>query len=169
GAQHVDKNFHWNKKTVRVYVQPANGVRGFAPTYNDVLQESFLSWSQTGDLSFEFVDSVAKADIECVWTDDVSKLSSPGEGGEAILRHQGNVVTHARVTLLTARVGTRAALTEREVRALCLHEIGHALGLSGHTNNPEDIMFYSTTFKDAWRELSGRDSRSITRLYQSDI
>ena len=163
-ASGISKNYHWNKKLVKVYVAPTEGVHGFDASFNDILKESFLSWSQTGDLSFEFVDSPAQADIDCTWTDDISKLSSPGEGGEAMLRHQGAVVTHARVTLLTARLGNRANLTEREVRALCLHEIGHALGLMEHSAHPEDVMFCTLSSAAV---PTARDFQNLQHVYQS--
>lgn len=158
------KNLHWNKKLVRVYIQPAQSLRNFSSSFNDILQESFLSWSQSGDLSFEFVDSAAKADIECVWTDNIANLSSPGEGGEALLRHQGPVVTHAKIMLLTDRLGSRAALTEREVRALCLHEIGHALGLMEHSAHPEDVMFCTLSSAAV---PTNRDFHNLQGLYQA--
>lgn len=164
GGLAQNKNLHWNKKLVRVYIQPAQSLRNFSSSYNDILQDSFLSWSQSGDLSFEFVDSAAKADIECIWTDNVANLSSPGEGGEAVLRHQGTVVTHAKITLLTDRVGSRSALTEREVKALCLHEIGHALGLMEHSAHPEDVMFCTLSSAAV---PTNRDFQNLQGLYQT--
>lgn len=158
------KNLHWNKKLVRVYIQPAQNLRNFNSQYNEILQDSFLSWSQSGDLSFEFVDSAAKADIECIWTDNVAKLSSPGEGGEAMLSHQGGVVTHAKITLLTDRLGSHAALAEREIRALCLHEIGHALGLMEHSAHPEDVMFCTLSSAAV---PTNRDFQNLQYLYQA--
>lgn len=54
-------------------------------------------------------------------------------------------------------------LTERlvQVRRLALHELGHAIGIWGHSPSPADIM-YSHPIVSA---LSARDIRTIQRLY----
>ena len=138
--------FHWSKNELKVYVHTASGVTGFRDGFNDILRESFASWSESGPLKFEFVSELSQADVECIWTDDSTKLSSLGEGGEAVLRHRGSVVTHARITLLTNRPNANhAKLSEREVKTLCLHEIGHALGMMEHSVRPDDVMYCTLT------------------------
>jgi len=166
-AAHHDgsANYRWSKSNLKVYVHGSQGATGFRPVFNEILKESFLSWSEAGALSFEFVDSLEQADIECTWTDDVSKLSSIGEGGEAVLRHRGPVVTHARLTLLTNRTTTRAPLSEREVKALCLHEIGHALGLMEHSVEPFDVMYCTLSSAAA---PTAHDFKSLNSLYSSN-
>jgi predicted Zn-dependent protease len=71
------------------------------------------------------------------------------------------------IKILTKSFSSVLPLTDNRIRYISLHEIGHALGLSGHTDNPEDIMFLSTSFKDEWRELTPRDARTIQRFYSS--
>ena len=57
-------------------------------------------------------------------------------------------------------------VTENFLKQTCLHEIGHALGFGGHTNNPADVMFFTVRFIDKEPQLGLRDSRSIQMLYQ---
>lgn len=158
-------NYHWDKSCLKVYVHGAAGVDGFKASFNDSLRDAFLSWSQSGALSFEFVDDLSQADIECVWTDDVSKLSSIGEGGEAVLKHRGPVVTHAKITLLTKRVVNNSALSEREVKSLCLHEIGHALGVMEHSPRPNDVMYFTLT---AAANPTANDFNTLSSLYRAN-
>lgn len=164
-GDNASSNFHWNKRLLKIYVHSADGVTGFRPGFNNLLQESFLSWSEAGALSFEFVNDVQQADIECVWTDDVSKLSSVGEGGEAVLRHRGSVVTHARLTLLTNRPANQSKLSDREIKTLCLHEVGHALGLMNHSSRPDDVMYCTLT---SAANPSAHDFSSLQALYSSN-
>lgn len=50
----------------------------------------------------------------------------------------------------------------RVVRRLALHELGHAVGIWGHSPSPGDIMYARPIAND----LSNRDVRTINRLYQ---
>lgn len=163
-ANSMAGNLHWTKKMLKVFVGTANGVTGFRPEFNQMLQESFLSWTSTGTLSFEFVSDASQADIEVVWTDDVSKLGSVGEGGEAVLKLRGASITHACLTLLTCRPASKQAkLSNAEVKTLCLHEIGHALGLMQHSHQPDDVMFCTLT---SAATPSQHDLQNLARLYQ---
>lgn len=163
-AAAAPSGFHWNKSELKVYVHTADGVTGFREGFNEILRESFVSWGESGTLKFEFVSDLSQADIECIWTDDITKLSSPGEGGEAVLRHRGPVVTHAKITLLTNRPNANhAKLSEREVKTLCLHEIGHALGMMEHSARPDDVMYCTLTSAAV---PSANDFNILAKLYQ---
>lgn len=154
---------------ITVYVHDGARVSGYRESFKTILKQSFEDWSKasSGGVLFQFVDSPKSALLQVFWTDKVSDLKNPAEAGDARLFMDQSYISRAEVWLLTKPVAM--PLTDNYFRLISLHEIGHSLGLSGHTTNPEDIMFYSATFKDVWRELSGRDSRSITRLYQNDI
>jgi tetratricopeptide (TPR) repeat protein len=163
---HGGANLNWNKRHVRVFVQQAIGVPGFNLSFNEILKESFRRWADAGVISFEFVDSPKEADIECLWTDKACNLSAAGEGGETILKHIGDKVSHARITMLTQAQGAASRLSAQEVRALCLHEIGHALGLVRHSRCPNDVMFCTAASS---LEPSPRDFISLKNLYQRGI
>ena len=155
------KNFNWTSRQIKVYARSGKDMRGFRPEFDRILQDSFANWTSTGVISFLFVSSPDKADIECVWTDDVNKLSSASEGGETLIRKNGEKTTHAKIVLLTNRGSTR--ISDRDMRALCLHEIGHALGLMVHSANPDDVMFCTLAAAD---KLSQHDFENLKVLYR---
>lgn len=162
------------KIPLRVYIDPGKGewsqVQANPP---QALREAFSNWSQAtaGRIAFMPVNDPNQADIVCVWTDDPEKIVEAGravEGGLTKLTMQpdpngtGIMVVRATVTLLTNRGGT--PLTYDEMKKVCLHEVGHALGLNGHSNNNKDIMFYSES-PSIWPALTKRDKATVMRLY----
>jgi predicted Zn-dependent protease len=56
------------------------------------------------------------------------------------------------------------AIADEEIRRVCLHEVGHALGLHRHSSNNFDIMFFSET-KAGSPALTQRDRNTMARLY----
>ena len=51
---------------------------------------------------------------------------------------------------------------------ICLHEMGHALGMNGHSPNSHDVMYPSSSIYDKSAPvLSARDKSTIRRLYQT--
>jgi tetratricopeptide (TPR) repeat protein len=169
--------FRWpeDRLPIKVYLWSAEdargnpGIAGYRREFKDILVGSFSEWTRAsgGKVKFQFVDSPREANLECSWAADSSSLKNPAEAGEAQVYTDAQGIARSKVVLLTRSISPVLPLTTRRLRVICLHEIGHALGLAGHTTNPEDIMFFSVSFKDEWRELSGRDSRTIQRLYSS--
>jgi predicted Zn-dependent protease len=80
---------------------------------------------------------------------------------------QGNLwVTRATIRILVSSRETHSSLPDAEMRTVCLHEIGHALGLFGHSTNNEDIMFFCGT-PSSTGALTERDRQTIGHLYQA--
>ncbi len=57
-------------------------------------------------------------------------------------------------------------LTASQVEAIALHEIGHALGMLGHSPVPTDLMYRSLDERGAIPTLSDADVNSFVSLYQ---
>lgn len=70
-----------------------------------------------------------------------------------------------RVTIVvnTGEPGSAITLENRkqQVRKLVLHELGHSIGIWGHSSDPGDIMYTHPLVSD----LSSRDVRTIQKLY----
>ena len=156
---------------VKVHVASGSRVPGYRTEYQGIMNDSFKSWSQASQdkIKFDFVNKPEGADIECIWTNDYSQVSSPAEGGEAQVSWTSKGIEHVKVVILTADPTPDSPLTQNQVQAVCLHEIGHALGLIGHSPKPNDVMFCSMPSADTKVALSPRDVGTIRHLYANDV
>jgi len=155
---------------LRVYVRPGQSVPGFRPAFLSILNQAFEDWARASDgrVSFVFVSDPNKAEIECSWTNDPGQLANSAESAETRVFTDREGIAKGTIKLLTVPLSAELPLTDNRARLICLHEIGHVLGLAGHTKNPADIMFYSSSFVDEWRVLTQRDSNTVIRLYSSE-
>ncbi len=153
--------------TIRVFMRPPVNVVGYQPKYDTLVRQSFTDWANAsaGALKFQFQSIPANADIDFSWTSDASKLVNKAEAGETRLTSGRFGIVHGVIQILTVPMMPGISVTPNRIRLISLHEIGHVLGLTGHTSNPNDAMFYSATIADEWRNLSPRDTNTMTRLY----
>lgn len=160
----------WSKMPIKVYMRDAHGVPGYKQAWGAILQQSFRDWEKAskGLVRFEFLDEPTPDCLETLFIAVPGKdagLVNDAEAGEAMMYTLNGDLHHGTIKILTQSFSSVLPLTDNRIRFICLHEIGHALGLSGHTDSPDDIMFLSTSFKDEWTDLTPRDARTIQRLY----
>jgi predicted Zn-dependent protease len=159
----------WNQKhmPIKVYIAPAAGVEGYKPVYDEFLRQAFSDWADAsaGRISFTFVPTRENADIDCEWTHDASRVKFAAEGGQCLWK--GFVtggLQHADILLLTVDP-PKEKLTDAMIGWVTHHEIGHALGIHGHSGNAQDIMFFAGNNYAANTKLSERDKNTLTKLY----
>lgn len=166
-----DGLFRWSKEKMplKVYIGPGNTIVGYKPQFLDILKKSFSDWSQVsnGMVSFVFVDDPINNDIECTWSGDPGSFRNVAEAGETRLTTSSKRgLIKGTIKFLTVPFVRELPVTDARIRTTCLHEIGHVLGMGGHTTNPEDCMFYSVVASaDAWKDLSARDANTLIKLY----
>jgi predicted Zn-dependent protease len=152
---------------IKVYMSPGDGLTNYHSEYEHILEQSFREWETCthGKVRIRFCGSPEEADITCEWIDDPAQLASSAEGGESQVRCIRNGICKAHVILSVIDAGSPFPLTDNLVRTLCLHEVGHSLGLLGHSANPKDIMFCTAPIIDEEEHLSKRDVATINNLY----
>ncbi|HEY9790274.1 MAG TPA: matrixin family metalloprotease [Candidatus Obscuribacterales bacterium] len=156
---------------LKVFVSSGEGLNGYNSNYQSILEESFREWekSSQGKVRFEFCNSPGQADISCEWVDNADKLGSSAEGGEAEMRCLGSAICKAHIILSVIDAGSAFPLTGNLVRILCLHEVGHSLGLLGHSGRPQDIMFCTSPIIDKERHVSAADVSTLNLLYDKPL
>lgn len=160
-----------SRMPIRVFIHPVQAMPTYHPSYQAILTGAFDDWSSAsgGRVRFIFVPSAGDSDIECFWLNNPAELSNSSESGEARVFNNREGIVRGTVKLLTVPLSKELPLTDNRMRQICLHEVGHVLGLAGHTANPADAMFFSSSVDDVWKALSVRDQNTITKLYSTNF
>lgn len=167
----VEKN-RWprDKTTISVYFDRNTKVPGFRDEFIGVLRDSLTDWSRALDGTIQFSESLLErnADLVCRWIyqpkighDD---LLLNERGNASLTVYQGQI-NHATIKLLTAPSLIGSEVSDEVMRKTCLHEVGHALGINGHSSNNADIMFYLIESPTVQSHLTSRDRETIRKLY----
>lgn len=154
--------------------EKGNKVKGFSPRFNQLLLESLDEWVKASQfrLAYTMVSDVQEASIVCTWTDNPSFLKEQGnkveQGVARVFSKPSENGTHqikgVHLTILVNSRDTGKPIPDDDMKKACLHELGHALGLAGHSNNNRDVMFFSES-PSVWPALTKRDKATLSRLY----
>ncbi len=176
-AEHNAHQWQLEKLPIKVFVTPGNDVHGYNPNFMLLLADSFNTWVKASGfkLSYFFVNNPNQADLVVVWTSNPQDLAMDSSGahveqglartfvGEPDLDGVSRI-RKGTIHLLTIKGSTGAAISEEQMKETCLHEIGHAFGLNGHSQNASDIMYFSKSSRQL-PALTKRDKATIARLY----
>jgi len=165
----TDNPIRWcsNSLPIRVAITDGSHVPNFQPAFVDIARQSFIDWVDAlrGRVRLVFVSDLRSADIVVLWTDNPKDLPNPAEAGFADFSYRGHCLTKGTIKLLTVPMDRSQTVTLNQLRKACLHEVGHILGLRGHSPDLGDVMFYSLPVEDKWVVPSSRDVATIVRLY----
>lgn len=158
------------KMPLRVHLpRPPEGQFTDPEAMFDTVRDGITDWSDVaapGIPSFVFVESAGDADIPIVWA-----AKPDGDWYIAYCSYDVNVFAQTfdvDYILVTGRYGSGAEATLHDLYATMLHEVGHALGIGGHSPSTGDIMYRSAGAKKT-PGLSARDRETLRRLYGSPV
>jgi predicted Zn-dependent protease len=166
---------HWpiQPTPISVYIEDGARVKGYSTTYTATMIDSFKEWSNATNnrLVFQPVSSPEQAQIVCSWIDAQEKFPSDykyGECGFSSPRyHQDGSIIGSRIWILTMNKTLKRPYSNSAIRGVCLHEIGHTLGLIGHSDKAGDIMYFMGDNEPVTEpHLTYRDINTINRLYE---
>jgi predicted Zn-dependent protease len=148
--------------------RPPDGLFEDPEAIHDSVRDGILDWTDVagpGIPRFVFVDDKGAADIPIVWA-----AQPDGAWYIAFCAYEPNLtgrrldVSHI---LVTARWQDGRVADVHDVHRVLLHEMGHALGLTGHSPLDTDIM--GGPPREGVDSLSQRDRNTLKALYARPI
>lgn len=132
---------------------------------DQVVADAFSDWANAigGRIRFQETSSESRANIRIHWRNGFNDPSLLGlEHPELMVN--GKYLIQADIQMTLTQNGKM--LNSQQLKAIALHEIGHALGMHGHSPYKGDIM-YAAIQPGVYR-LSARDIETIRQMYNRE-
>jgi predicted Zn-dependent protease/Flp pilus assembly protein TadD len=160
-AQYHQKVLRWNDQTrvIKVHITSGESIPGWKPEYIDQFKNACLVWQNVlhNQIRFEFTENPAEnVDTTIRWTGDYA-----ARAGLTRYNFVSNKLIKADIQFNLGTIDHQL-YDVKSVYKISLHELGHLLGIVGHSKNPHDIMFPTPTMASAPSE---RDMATIQQLY----
>lgn len=174
---------HWNNiaKKIHVYID-ASVSETFPGYYVTEVQNAFMAYVRAleNTIKFHFVTDPKEADILVYYKENINdtecnKKNCPKILGLTENDSVGYTLNKSIIQLRTKDIDN-SLFTQNQIYNISKHEIGHALGISGHSYYSEDVMYpvsndisfnaktYSLQVER--KEFSSRDLQTIKLLYK---
>ena len=144
--------------------------------YKAEIEKAFMQWTASADfLSFTFVEE-GKADIYVEFSPLPDDICADGIC-KYVVAYTVPKISGKHLKSMTITMYDKDAngnyFSDKEIYNTTLHEIGHALGIMGHSYSSDDLMYMSSTpetnytrYRSAFHYLSPDDINTIILLYK---
>lgn len=146
--------------------------------YRAEITKAFYQWQNaTQFLKFDFVNNVKDAQIVIKFL-PLPENNCTKNGCRYVVAYTEPTIKNNILKKMTITLYDKDAygnyFSDKELYNTILHEIGHALGIMGHSYSTDDLMFMSneeeqnsiyTRFRSRFQYISSKDINTVTLLY----
>ncbi|MES2463316.1 MAG: matrixin family metalloprotease [Armatimonadota bacterium] len=149
----------WDKPVVTVGFTAPVDANGAARNVGPLVQQAIDLWNRKIDSSIRFqLTNADDADVKVRWV-VAGTLPSDAIGRTEVRFRNADQV------LVSAAVAIEQSLPDNFQVQVIAHELGHSLGIEGHSANNSDVMFTNAHLPV---EITTRDQNTILQAYYSD-
>ncbi len=186
GSNYIDRVAYdnnvvrWNPDTfpLQVAIEYPQG-DSIPEYYKNEISRAFLLWeSSTGFLKFELSDNLKNADIIVKFL-PLPENNCDTSGCKYVVAYTEPLIRNHKLKNMTITLYDKDAFgnyfSDKELYNTILHEIGHALGIMGHSFSTEDLMYMASSaetqqsiyakYRSSFQYLSAKDLNTIRLLY----
>ena len=161
-ADALTNELHWGHFPIRVAF--TNSMSSDREKLDEIAQRGFNQWVKAtqGEVKYEVVSTPARADVTVTYEVVPARPFTGGKLGTTGFNYNKTrrQLFHADMHLNVWEGMTRRDLERFENTAA--HEFGHALGINGHSPNPDDLMYFTSSQSDG---VTARDLNTLKQAY----
>lgn len=160
----------WNPRSfpLKVYMQAGPNV---PPEYVQEVKNAFSTWEKgtNGFVKFVYTNSPAQANYKCIFSADLKNRNCDENGaGAAAYQYftynkDGNI--EYSVVEFSSYTCNGQQWPAEIFYTTALHEIGHGLGLRGHSTDPDDLMYPVGNGSLERGKISDADMTTLRAVY----
>jgi predicted Zn-dependent protease len=152
---HEGQLVRWTKSPLKVALDTSRVPWQWQSYAQWYVTDALNQWQEASDGALEFQLVSSAADITITYVDTIPTESGI-TGGNTQITFGYNTFSRPQVTLALNN------LTDVQIHASAVHEVGHALGLMGHSPNDDDVMTLGTY----QTQLTPNDIATLRDLYR---
>ncbi len=152
---------------IRVHIAPTPiGVEG-VEAYLESFRYAMREWEAAADgrIQFQEVAATEEADIRVRWQRSGLTQITDTALGKTELSRLSETDFEVGMVLALRETGSAVLLSPEKMRTVCLHELGHAIGLWGHSPDSADVLFFAA----AAQRPTDRDRATLLKVYATPL
>lgn len=149
-----------NPKNITVFIEE--------DSKKELFKNGFEQWDKNlyNMINFKLTEDKANADITCYYVDKFDGSEGGYTDWKYIIKNNKKYFKKANIRVAKHSPYDGSKLSDKQIYSIILHEIGHALGIGGHSKSKGDIMYFSTEgYLNETGMISKRDVNTVKKIY----
>ena len=169
-ATYNGKILHWGEFPISYVVK---NTKDIPKSFIEEIDNAFNEWERVSSCRVRFVkENIGSGDIEVEFIKE--QTDNPVYGSKYVSAYTTPDVGQTKLNKMSIKINILdpegKMFTQNQIYNTALHEIFHALGMMGHSYEPEDVMFmtkkHAVIINDERVKISDADKKTLELLYK---